>query len=586
MTNIALIGSRRVSILAVLVLIIVVWTTGSIDNANAADDDVDVDDARQGMKDDDAAAPTAASAAGGADEQDNDSIIPEAQIIETVEGLKRRIESDLIAEIGSLAARGATTEGEDGNQQQQQQQQKVSMMEELDARLDSLKQMMKRLEEVYMRYNNKQKETMRLIHEANEVQLEKFVERLDDAVEKEVSLRERLKTTTTTAEIDDSTQDGVDVVAEDELLPPLPEVTMKTLQEQLDIEEILEESEREITSWILQIAKHELDAFQHKTLAPATSAMKKKLKKHMTGDGAKSLSTTADDEDDGSCPTTGQIVEQVQVSLNKYADDGIGLVDYASQVSTTTTVVSMMTSETFQPPSNQKLGTAWFRSFIPEDWERHLLPDGWEEWNVGIPDYVYHSLGLSGASVVPPEAVLHPKVLPGSCWPMAGSKGQVTLKLEQPVVIDALTVDHVPTAIIPDGKQKSAPKRIVVVAYPPCVVVDDSSDNGACRSLGFDIHQEFEVARMTYDIEGDVSVQTFDSHYGQAIKNLSAQEEDDDDDDEEEEEDAGSCSTETSTSCSVPPRIPAAAVTFKVLENWGEPEFTCIYRLRVHGSLE
>ena len=152
---------------------------------------------------------------------------------------------------------------------------------------------------------------------------------------------------------------------------------------------------------------------------------------------------------------------------------------------------------------------------------------------------------------------------------MAGSSGQVTLKLEQPVVIDAVTVDHVPTAIIPDEKEKSAPKRIVVVAYPPCTVDDHNSDNGACGSLGFDIHQEFEVARLTYDIKGDVSVQTFDSHYGQAIKNLSAQEEEDDDD-EDEEEDAGSCSTETSSSCSVPPRIPAAAVTFKVLENWGE----------------
>ena len=385
MTKIVIVGSRRVSILAVLLLVLV-WTAGRIDNADASGDGDDDSDGRHGMEGD--YAPTAASAV-VSDEQDDDSIIPEAQIIETIEGLKRRIESDLIAEIGSVSAGGATTEGEDGIQQQQ-----ASMMKELDTKLDALKQKMKRLEEVYIRYNNKQKETMRLIHEANEVQLQTFVQRLDDTLEKELSLRERRKTTTT-AEIDDSVQDGVDVVTEDdEILPPPPEVTMKTLQEQLNIDEILEESESEITSWILQIAKHELDTFQHKTLAAATSAMKKKLKKQMmTGDGG----TTAahDDDEDGTCPTTGQIVEQVQVSLNKYADDGIGLVDYASQQSTTTTVVSMMTSETFQPPSNQKLGSAWFRSFIPEDWERHLLPDGWEEWNFGIPDYVYHSLVCS-----------------------------------------------------------------------------------------------------------------------------------------------------------------------------------------------
>jgi Sad1 / UNC-like C-terminal len=158
---------------------------------------------------------------------------------------------------------------------------------------------------------------------------------------------------------------------------------------------------------------------------------------------------------------------------------------------------------------------------------------------------------------------------------MAGSTGQITLKLKYPIVIESITLDHVSWAIVPEGKHMSAPKRVVVVAYPPCEIGDK-----VCGSVGFDVNQEFEVARILYNAEGGNSVQTFDSHYGLAIKNLAENPEIDDDDDEEDVDDdalvqdgddPASCSSEKATSCSVPPRIPAAAVTFRVLENWGDP---------------
>jgi hypothetical protein len=122
----------------------------------------------------------------------------------------------------------------------------------------------------------------------------------------------------------------------------------------------------------------------------------------------------------------------------------------------------------------------------------------------------------------------------------------------------------------------SAPKRIIVVAFPPC---DSERSDASCGSIGFDVTQEFEVARITYDVEADISVQTFDSHYGLALKNLSdnAQLKEGETDDggvgvvAGDEDDSASCSTGTATLCSTPPRIPAAGVTFKVLENWGEP---------------
>lgn len=154
---------------------------------------------------------------------------------------------------------------------------------------------------------------------------------------------------------------------------------------------------------------------------------------------------------------------------------------------------------------------------------------------------------------------------------MAGSTGQVTLKLKHPVVVESVSVDHVSWEITPEGKHMSAPKLISVIGYPPC----DKSDK-RCVSLGFDIADPIEVARVTYNVEGGPSVQTFDSHFGLAMKNLAEHEEDNNDEDDhdalvEERDDPASCSSEEATSCSAPPRISVAGVTFKVLQNWGNP---------------
>jgi hypothetical protein len=306
-------------------------------------------------------APTSAAAGNNNDQP----VIPETEIISTIEGIKRRIEFDLTSD-ATVVKSGLPSPLQ-------------STMNELNTKIGNLQTLMKQLEELYVQYNSHQNETMKLIHEANELQLENLIQRLDNTLEKEVSLRERMGGEMSML-IDQ--QDGSNVVE----AGVGPDVTMATLQQRLDVELILEDSEREIASWILQVAKDELDSFKRTKIASSSAAAAASAAvKRQVG------STTSKGIKDDSCPTTSQILEQVQLSLNRYADDGVGIVDYANHGGR---IVSMMTSKTYVPPSkpSQKLGSVWFRSFIPEDWERYLLPDGWEDWNVGIPDYVYHSL--------------------------------------------------------------------------------------------------------------------------------------------------------------------------------------------------
>ena len=123
---------------------------------------------------------------------------------------------------------------------------------------------------------------------------------------------------------------------------------------------------------------------------------------------------------------------------------------------------------------------------------------------------------MSG-SVPPPEAVLQKNTLPGSCWPMEGSSGQIVLKLAYPVVVESVSVDHASAAILPEGKHNSAPKTLKIVGYPTC---DEGDAN--CGALGFDTTDPIEIADIEYDAQGP-SIQTFESHYAEAMASLPSQ---------------------------------------------------------------
>jgi hypothetical protein len=190
------------------------------------------------------------------------------------------------------------------------------------------------------------------------------------------------------------------------------------------------------------------------------------------------------------------------------------------------------------------------------------------------------------SEIAPPETVLQANTLPGSCWPMERSTGQVTLKLAYPVFVDAVSIDHASWDMIPEGWHHTAPKKVKVIGYPPC-----NDDSGAsCSSLGFDTSEGIEIAQVTYDIDGP-SVQTFDSHYRMAVNNQqqpSLDQADKYDNDgqfeaDSEDDDTSSCSKEMA-SCSTPPRVSVKGISFKINENYGNAAFTCLYRVRIHGE--
>ena len=261
----------------------------------------------------------------------------------------------------------------------------ATFVDDMNQNMKKLTKSLKQLESLTEQVSEKESKISSLLHMANTRQMENLVGRLEETLQRETELREleeeqqrkqlklqlqkqskRSKKSLLATNNDSSVKNNVTI-----------EITSDTLDERLDTNAIMEESEVEMRKWILTLIEEELDIYKEEVLAKA----------HI--DTSNNSNSDTDDTKARNCPSTTSIVQKVQQALNYYAEDGIGKVDHSQGA----TVVHWLTSETHSPATipSGTLGSVWWSKFIPQDWER-LLPSGWEKWEVGIPSYVYHSL--------------------------------------------------------------------------------------------------------------------------------------------------------------------------------------------------
>ncbi|XP_029077887.1 SUN domain-containing protein 5 [Monodon monoceros] len=127
----------------------------------------------------------------------------------------------------------------------------------------------------------------------------------------------------------------------------------------------------------------------------------------------------------------------------------------------------------------------------------------------------------------PPDVILEPNMTPGNCWAFSGDRGQVTIQLAQKVYLSNLTLQHIPKTISLSGSLDTAPKDFVI--------------------YGMEVSPKKEVFLGAFQFQPENIIQMFQ------LQNH-------------------------------PPRT-FGAVKVKISSNWGNPRFTCLYRVRVHGSV-
>ncbi|KAG8139614.1 hypothetical protein E2320_002383 [Naja naja] len=116
----------------------------------------------------------------------------------------------------------------------------------------------------------------------------------------------------------------------------------------------------------------------------------------------------------------------------------------------------------------------------------------------------------------------------GNCWSFPGSQAETVIRLAKEIIPTAVTIQHISKKVSPTDEISSAPKDFAI--------------------YGLKAEEEEEgtfLGQFTYDMEGFL-IQTF------RLKNESSE--------------------------------LMRYIKLKVINNWGHPKYTCIYRLRVHGD--
>ena len=209
------------------------------------------------------------------------------------------------------------------------------------------------------------------------------------------------------------------------------------------------------------------------------------------------------------------VVSIVHEALTVYDADKTGLFDFALE-SAGGTIASIRCTETYDVTQvlddhyTFTIGNSFFFCFQAV---YHIMgvPIWWEKQN--------------------PRTILQPGSSPGQCWAFKGAQGSAVIKLSNPVMVNQVTLEHIPKTLSPDGSVASAPRNFEVLGL---VDVDDPNP--------------VLLGNFTYDTEKVKNpVQTF-----QVNKSVQA----------------------------------FSLVELKILSNYGHPQYTCLYRFRVHGSLE
>lgn len=157
-----------------------------------------------------------------------------------------------------------------------------------------------------------------------------------------------------------------------------------------------------------------------------------------------------------------------------------------------------------------------------------------------------------------PVVALHHDTSPGMCWPFSGTHGQLGIQLVRRIRPTAVTIDHVPASLALDG-QASAPRDVEVWG-----VADSPADQEALARWRLT-----PAARAWSDEPSPVPPSPAHVFLGSFVYDA-----------------AGAPIQTFPLSHDASTALPKGfrVVQVNVLSNYGMRDYTCLYRVRVHGD--
>jgi hypothetical protein len=135
---------------------------------------------------------------------------------------------------------------------------------------------------------------------------------------------------------------------------------------------------------------------------------------------------------------------------------------------------------------------------------------------------------------VSPRVVIQNSVEPGNCWSFKGHTADLFIKLAAKITPQSFTIEHIPKELSITGNINSAPRNFSIYGY-------HSKDE-------ISVDKSILLGHYSYDSEVDKPIQLFNVQYPYNERGISV-------------------------------------IEVKITSNSGNPDFTCLYKVRVHGKL-
>lgn len=130
--------------------------------------------------------------------------------------------------------------------------------------------------------------------------------------------------------------------------------------------------------------------------------------------------------------------------------------------------------------------------------------------------------------------ILESSVMPGDCWPIRGQEGTAVIALTNDVLVTKVTLEHASRSLLPHNTTLATPKHFSLWGV-------HQGDNDHEKSGGDHFFGQFEYSLSNPEVQSFFVVHPSNNTF--------------------------------------------RLVEFKVHSNHGHPDFTCVYRVRVHGHL-